>query len=407
MLGFLIVLVCAPAAEPPAMPKMSPPDWEQRYGALERSHILGPAVADGGGAAWLPVTSFRPDLDDKDARASVWKIDLATGRRLREVAVGVQPGPHAPLSPHVRGLAPLDGGDLLLIEKTAEDGWRVMRLTPEGERQFEKPLFPDPAGGEGVWEVDLLGMVRLSEKRFVAFGGGLDRDNGADGLALGLDDRGEVLWRRTWDAGGNEVFSAGASSDEGSLLLAGITIQPGGWEIQDKRRARADAWVVAVDPDGELRRQTRFPGTHPAIAVDRTGRPTIGYLRPADQGAPAFACAVCGLSVDLDQLWETTAKTSDWPLRVPAVAASPHGPAVAVSAPDGLELAICDDEGERTAGRTWAARATGFRGTSLVAHGDRLIAFTLVAEERPDGVRVERPAGVAFDLSRADDREAD
>ncbi len=96
-------------------------------------------------------------------------------------------------------------------------------------------------------------VVVLPDGDLVLAGSRLAGDGGnLDGWVLRLDAGGALRWHRTFGGPALDRFRAVATAPDGDLILAGET-----WSFGD---GLADAWVVRLDGDGDVRWQRAYGG---------------------------------------------------------------------------------------------------------------------------------------------------
>jgi hypothetical protein len=166
----------------------------------------------------------------------------------------------------------------------AWDGW-VVKTTSDGDLEWEVAL--------GEAHVDYLAHVQqTADLGYIAVGERDYDEAGGTGSAwvVRLDSVGNVLWERSYGAGGySEAFSVHPAPD-GSFLVAGVS--------NAFRRSYADLWLFKIDPDGNLLWQKSYGGDGYCVASTWTLR-----LCPLRDGGYAVACCTTAFGAGSFDFW--------------------------------------------------------------------------------------------------------
>lgn len=122
----------------------------------------------------------------------------------------------------------------------------------------------------GTLDDTFAGMVRSAPGVAVAVGSRTLSSSGqTDGWVVALDDKGTVLWQRTYGGALDDSFSALAALPDGGFLLVGSTFSSGA--------GSKDAWLVRTDKWGNVHWQ-RTLGTGGSESLSAvTLRPDYGF----------------------------------------------------------------------------------------------------------------------------------
>ncbi|MBO0934526.1 hypothetical protein [Fibrella aquatilis] len=117
-------------------------------------------------------------------------------------------------------------------------------------------VFKTPDGGS------LLCMSTTSDST----SGKTSRGKGAyDIWVVKLDSSGQQLWDRSFGGAGNEQLEGGILTQDGGLVLVGLTASPASGDVEEPNRGLdgwADYWVLKIDLNGNKLWARRFGGIY-------------------------------------------------------------------------------------------------------------------------------------------------
>ena len=222
--------------------------WRKDYSGP--GSYMGAAVplADG---RIFGVGGWSASITDQNYDAFIAGIDPATGGVLWQTKLGgpgieavgmVQPAPGGGI---YAGLT--SGGSFGGVPATKAKPW-IVRFGPAGQLLWQRYIY-------GAGDDKLLNMEPVE-------GGGLvisceTTSSGAGGkdiLLVRFDDSGNVLWQKTYGGPGDETGQVHTEPD-GGFLVTGQTTSFG--------RGAQDAWLVELDPQGQVLWQRTYGG--PAV----------------------------------------------------------------------------------------------------------------------------------------------
>lgn len=202
--------------------------------------------------------------------------------------------------------------------RTHYDGW-VLRLDRAGHVTWERPL-----GGSD--DDQIFAMAIAADDTPLLAGHTRSRGRGeSDVWIVRLDRRGAVAWERTFGGAGNDRARAATALPNGNFLVAGFTNSKGAGD--------RDAWVIRLDPDGNVVWERTLGGAGDDGATALAGAAdgavwVAGYTNSTDTGRYAA--------------WLTRLDATDGrPLAAHTQAPGRFAAAMAVAAlPDGSAVAL-------------------------------------------------------------------
>lgn len=156
--------------------------------------------------------------------------------------------------------SPLGAGGWSTAEDVAvvDDGYLVLGHGPGGDGgDLDGVVWRIDAGGSVLWQkelgvlggADLLYAVEPEADGGCVAAGSAESAGNVDGRVLRLDADGEIVWDRTFGADGLDELRSVSISPEGWTLVAGTI---------DGYTDSQDAWVLAIDGDGEPLWERRY-----------------------------------------------------------------------------------------------------------------------------------------------------
>ena len=239
VLAFFVLGLALPA-NPALSAKLvanSPPTWDRTYGGMNFDKATSVKPVPGGG---FVISGFRPSRDSKKPRAWVMRLD-ERGDVVWEGLYGESTSA-ASVIPLSRGgfvavgASRLDGGEgfkawILRLD----DGGKKMWERTSGEHQNDLAISVAPVPGGGFY----VAGYSYADSHLVR-----------DTWVMRLDQMGRKLWRRTFSGKSMGSGNGMAALPGGGLVMAGAM---GKGEGENKK-----AWVLRLDDKGNLLWQRTF-----------------------------------------------------------------------------------------------------------------------------------------------------
>ena len=293
----LALAIPARQAFPAKLVPDSPPTWERTYGGVKFDRATSVQPVPGGG---FVISGYHPSTNPKHLSAWVLRVD-ERGDVIWEGSYGE--------STSAASIVPLDSGGFVAVGASFLDGgggfkaW-MLRLDDGGKILWERTfgdrkndlaesVAPVPGGGfyvagysfsdshlvRDTWVMRLDGKGRKLWRRTFAgksmeathgmaalpagglvMAGGMAKGDGKNRKAwvMRLDDKGNLLWRRTFDEHERDSADVIAPAPDGGFVVAGSMIPedpfdgPGGWIYRLDGRG-LKIWEYLLPGEGDIR----------------------------------------------------------------------------------------------------------------------------------------------------------
>ncbi|MFZ2897815.1 MAG: T9SS type A sorting domain-containing protein [Saprospiraceae bacterium] len=256
---FLTLLTTATALSQPVI------EWEMSYGGseLDFAGTIIP-VEDGNFLFSASSYSLDGDFDENYGESDAWLVKIdSTGQVIWSKNYGGS-GRDA-----IGGIIVLEDGYIVAGVSSSddhdlpgnngyEDAW-VFKVDKDGALLWSKNYG-------GSLDDNLGGMKKTSDGGFVLAGTTYSNDGDVllnkgeyDAWILKIDEKGEILWSRTY--GGTKIDGFGSVHEfpDGGFLLAGST-QSDDYDIPGNR-GDFDAWALEIDKAGDILRSNTYGGS--------------------------------------------------------------------------------------------------------------------------------------------------
>jgi len=147
------------------------------------------------------------------------------------------------------------------------------------------------SNGEKVWHKKFGGtledvantIVRTSSNNYIVLGSTLSSDGDIsahkgqrDAWLFSIDGNGDLLWERSIGGSNDEQLYNIKSSADGNYLMSGYTYSSDG-DVTSNHGA-ADAWIVKVNPQGDIIEERTYGGSNEDVAYDAIPVSDGGYI---------------------------------------------------------------------------------------------------------------------------------
>jgi hypothetical protein len=210
------------------------------------------------------------------------------------------------------------------------DYW-VVRVTPDGEKVWEKTFG-------GISDDEVRGIAETADGGFIIAGKSASNVTGnktvpwigypfvsRDIWVIRTDASGDVLWQRSYGGGFyDQPYAIECTASGGFVIAAGSESSPGGTK-QSPNYGMSDAWILCLDPNGQILWERAFGGSSGDWAVSVHQTTDAGFVVGAitasgisgNKTTPHFGSPnywIIRLDASGNKLWEQTfgANNSDW-----------------------------------------------------------------------------------------------
>jgi hypothetical protein len=173
------------------------------------------------------------------------------------------------------GVTSSNDGDVSGNHGGISDAW-IVKLSEDGDIQWQRCF-----GGSGGDQLNAIRQTSDGGYLAVGFTDSDDGDvsgnhGGSDAWVIKLDPVGELQWQRCLGGSGNEGFGAVEQVAAGGYIMAGSTTSTDGDVTSNQ--GQDDAWVVKLNVNGEIVWQRTLGGSSYDWAIDILENPDGSYV---------------------------------------------------------------------------------------------------------------------------------